>query len=309
MEAFLELLKSIFLGVIQGVTEFLPISSSGHLAIFKQILGMEEIGNSFDIFLHIGTLAAVFICYWRDIWKLFLEGIGILADSFSNVVLFLRKLVWSLSRKTSDEKYNNVRYKRVINSAYRKFVMLVIVSTIPTGLIGFFGNDVIEMAGQNLLVPGICLLITATLLLISDNLPDGDKTPKKVSYANAIFVGIAQGIATLPGISRSGTSITAELVCGFRRDFAVKYSFIMSIPAIIGAAIFKIKGMGSEGLGTLDYVNYIVGAVVAGVVGYICIKKMLDFVKGKKFKYFAYYCYVLGTICIVAFAYNVIKVN
>ncbi|MCR5834897.1 MAG: undecaprenyl-diphosphate phosphatase [Lachnospiraceae bacterium] len=301
MAEVLELLKAIFLGFVQGVTEFLPVSSSGHLAIFKQILGMGDVGISFDILLHLGTLMAVFVCYWRDILRLFLEGLGILADSISNIIIFIRK--------KTDKQYANVRYKRVIRTAYRKFALLVIVSTIPTGIIGILGKDLIEQAGQNLLVPGICLLITATLLLISDNLPDGNKTPKNVSYASAIFVGIAQGIATLPGISRSGTSITAELVCGFRRDFAVKYSFIMSIPAILGAAILDLKDFGSEGLGTLDYVNYIVGAITAGIVGYICIKKMLDFVKGKKFKYFAYYCYVLGSICIVAFAFNVIKMN
>jgi undecaprenyl-diphosphatase len=301
MAEVLELLKAVFLGFVQGVTEFLPVSSSGHLAIFKQILGMGDVGISFDILLHLGTLMAVFVCYWRDILRLFLEGLGILADSISNIIIFIRK--------KTDKQYANVRYKRVIRTAYRKFALLVIVSTIPTGVIGILGKDLIEQAGQNLLVPGICLLITATLLLISDNLPDGNKTPKNVSYASAIFVGIAQGIATLPGISRSGTSITAELVCGFRRDFAVKYSFIMSIPAILGAAILDLKDFGSEGLGTLDYVNYIVGAITAGIVGYICIKKMLDFVKGKKFKYFAYYCYVLGSICIVAFAFNVIKMN
>lgn len=285
----MELIKAIFLGFIQGVTEFLPVSSSGHLAIFKNILGMKDVGISFDILLHVGTLIAVGIVYWRDIARLFYDGIGIVIDSCVNVGIFFKM-------KISGE---NIRYRRVICSSYRKFALLVIVSTIPTGLIGVLGKNLIEEASASLLIPGVCLLITGTLLLISDNLPDGSKTPKRTTYKDAIFVGICQGIATLPGISRSGTTITAELFCGFRRDFAVKYSFIMSIPAILGAAVLDLKDFGSEGLEGTDIFNYLVGMVVAAVVGYICIKTMLVVVRNKKFKYFAYYCYVIGIVAIV----------
>lgn len=285
----MELLKAIFLGFIQGVTEFLPVSSSGHLAIFKNILGMEDVDISFDILLHLGTLIAVSVVYWRDIARLFFDGVGIVVDSCANIGMFFRM-------KFSGER---LRYRRVINSAYRKFALLVIVSTIPTGIIGVLGKGLIEKASASLLIPGVCLLITGTLLLISDNLPDGNKTPKRTTYGNAIFVGICQGIATLPGISRSGTTIAAELFCGFRRDFAVKYSFIMSIPAVLGAAVLDLKDFGSEGLEGTDVFNYIVGMAVAALVGYICIKTMLVVVKKKKFRYFAYYCYTIGMMAII----------
>lgn len=285
----MELLKAVFLGLIQGVTEFLPVSSSGHLAIFKNILGMEDVNISFDILLHVGTLIAVSIVYWRDIARLCADGIGIVVDSCVNVRIFFKM-------KFLGER---LRYRRIINSAYRKFALLVIVSTIPTGIIGVLGKNLIEEASATLLIPGICLLITGTLLLISDNLPNGEKTPKRTTYRDAIAVGICQGIATLPGISRSGTTITAELFCGFRRDFAVKYSFIMSIPAILGAAVLDLKDFGSGGLQETDIFNYIVGMTVAAVTGYICIKTMLVVVRRKQFKYFAYYCYVIGIVAIV----------
>jgi undecaprenyl-diphosphatase len=119
-------------------------------------------------------------------------------------------------------------------------VVLILVSTIPTGIIGFVGKDVVEQASELLIVPGICLIATAILLFIADRCKGGDKLPKDITYTNAFVVGIAQGVATLPGLSRSGTTITACLLSGFNRKFAVKYSFIMSIPAILGAMVFAV---------------------------------------------------------------------
>lgn len=289
-------IEALFLGLVQGLTEFLPVSSSGHLAIFKNIFGLQDIGLSFDILLHFGTLVAVFICYRKDIWQLICAGCGILTDSFINLLALFKNL-------RSDE---NVSYRKVINSSYRKFTMLVIVSTIPTGIIGVAGGNIIEKAGTTLLIPGICLIITSVLLRISDNLDEGDKTPKNTTYGNALFTGIAQGIATLPGISRSGTTIVACLLCGFKREFAVKYSFIMSIPAILGASILDIKDLGSENLAGEEIAMYITGAVVAAIVGYICIRTMLIIVKNKKFKYFSYYCLIIGIISIIAYFVKII---
>lgn len=285
----MSLLESIFLGIIQGLAEFLPISSSGHLAIFEKVFGMEEATISFDIFLHLGTLIAVFAVYWKDILRLIVDGCGLLIDSGFNCVEFAR------TKKNGEEP----QYRRVISTSYRKFALLVIVSTIPTGIIGIVGKDIVDSASDTLLIPGICLLVTAVLLLIADNVPDGMKTPKKTTMKDAIFIGICQGIATLPGISRSGTTITAGLLCGLRKDFVVKYSFLMSIPAILGAVVLEIPDMGSD-LASTGIGCYIAGIVCSAVVGYICIKTMLVVVKNKKFKYFSYYCALVGVIAIVA---------
>lgn len=141
----MELLKAIFLGFIQGVTEFLPVSSSGHLAIFKHVLGMEDVDISFDILLYLGTLIAVSVVYWRDIARLFFDGVGIVVDSCTNIGMFFRM-------KFSGER---LRYRIVTNSAYRKFALLVIVSTIPTGIIGALGKGIIEKASASLLIPAV----------------------------------------------------------------------------------------------------------------------------------------------------------
>lgn len=285
----MELIKAIVLGFIQGVTEFLPVSSSGHLVIFKNIMDMDAVGITFDILLHLGTLIAVCIVYWRDIFKIIKAGLGILEDSFVNVYSFIRLKLF----------HERPRYRKIIKSSYRKFTMLVIVSAIPTGIIGALGRNLIENASQTLLIPGFCFLITGTLLMISDKLTDGVKTPKNTTYVNAIFVGFCQGFAILPGISRLGATITAEFACGFRRDFAVKYSFIMSVPVILGATAFDFKNISSCAVSGLDVFGCIIGMLVAAVTGYVCIKTMLVVVRNKKFKYFAYYCYAVGVISVI----------
>lgn len=290
----MSLLQAILMGVIQGLTEFLPVSSSGHLAIFKILFGVEtDTGILYDILLHVGTLAAICFVYYKDIWKMIVEGCCIFRDVAVNVVLFFKN-------KTAADKEP---YRRIVNSSYRKFVMLVIVSTIPTGIIGVVGGDAVEMASEILIVPGICLIATAILLFIADRTKDGDKLPKNVTYTNAFGIGIAQGIATLPGLSRSGTTITACLLSGFNRNFAVKYSFIMSIPAILGAMVLQLKDFKDIKVTGTEVSYYIIGMLIAAVVGYICIKTMLVIVRRKKFTGFAVYCLIVGAISIGGYFY------
>ncbi len=281
----MELLKAIFLGFIQGVAEFLPISSSGHLAIFKNVLGFDtDTGLLFDVLLHLGTLAAVFVVFRKDIWELIKEGFAIIGQ-------FFKSLFGCLFKKQ--------KWQQVITTPYRRFVMMVIISTIPTGIMGILLEDAINAASATLIVPGILLLLNGVQLLISDHLPDGKLTEEDASYGKAAIVGVAQGIATFPGISRSGTTITACLACGFKREFAVKYSFIMSIPAILGALVLELLDFTPDMLSGSDMVNYLAGTLVSAVVGYICIKTMLVVVRGKKFKYFAYYCFAMGAFAVL----------
>ena len=285
------LLQAIIMGLIQGITEFLPVSSSGHLALFKALFHVNtDTGILFDVLLHLGTLIAIFVVYYKDICEMICEGIAIIIDFFVNIGIWFHNL---FSAKKS-------AYRKIVNSAYRRFVMLVIVSTIPTGIIGFLGSDLIEQASQTIFVPGICLLVTAVLLFIADRVRTGEKDMSTTSYGNAAFVGVCQGVATLPGLSRSGTTITACLLSGMERSFAVKYSFIMSIPAVLGAVVLELKDFHIAATPSSDLMAYLVGMLVAAVVGYICIKTMLVIVRKKKFLFFSVYCFIIGTIAIVA---------
>ncbi|WP_455718488.1 undecaprenyl-diphosphate phosphatase [Anaerosporobacter sp.] len=283
------ILQAIIMGIVQGVAEFLPISSSGHLAIMKYILHINDTGLLFNVMLHFGTLIAMFGAFWKDIKQLLIEGFGIIGDLFVNI----GRLVHNLFSKEKRE------YNKVIKTAYRKFVMLVVVSTIPTGILGILLQNVVEVTSETLIIPGLCLLLTGVLLLISDRTVPGKKRAKDVTYADAGIIGLAQGLATLPGLSRSGTTITACLSCGLDKNFAVKYSFIMSIPAILGAVILQMKDISTVAVDSTEVVGYVIGTLIATIVGYICIKTMLVVVRRKKYKGFAYYCFVVGSIAVI----------
>ena len=167
----MSLLEAIFMGIIQGLTEFLPVSSSGHLALFKILFGIEtETGMLFDVLLHFGTLLAICAVFYKDVARLIIEGLYILRNSIVNVAIFFHNN-FLLLKHASQKKKNSKKeldlgtYHPIANSGYRKFVLLILVSTIPTGIIGIIGKDVVEMASQILIVPGICLIITAICFL------------------------------------------------------------------------------------------------------------------------------------------------
>ncbi len=290
----MSLLQVIIMGIIQGATEFLPVSSSGHLALFKILFHVNtDTGLMFDVMLHLGTLIAIFAVYYKDIIRMVVEAFKIIRDVFINIVRFFRN-------KFGKEENE---YLKIVTNGYRKFVLLVIVSTIPTGIIGLVASDFVEMASEILLIPGICLIITSILLFISDRIQGGNKGPKNVSYTNGFIIGICQGIATLPGLSRSGTTIAACLISGFDRRFAVKYSFIMSIPAVLGAAILELKDFSTAALSGTEILYYVIGMAVAAIVGYICIKTMLVIVRNKKFTIFSIYCLIIGALSIGGYFY------
>ena len=288
----MNLLQAIFMGLIQGLTKFLPVSSSGHLAIFQQLFKMEtDTGVLFEVLLHLGTLVAVCVVFWKDVRNLVVHGIGLIVDLAVNG--------WSWLMNTI--KKENRPYRRVIKNAYRKFAALIIVTTIPTGIIGIVFRGPIEKAGSTLIVPGICLVITAIVLLLVDGRPNGKKKAKATNYKDAALIGVAQGIATLPGISRSGSTIAACVFLGLDRSFAVKYSFLASVPAIVGANILQLPHLGDSTITGGLIVNYLVGMLVAGVVGFVCIKLMINVVKRARYEYFAYYCAALGIVSIVCY--------
>ena len=286
------LIQSIFMGLIQGLTEFLPVSSSGHLALFKILFKVNtDTGMLFDVLLHIGTLIAIVVVYWRDVYKLIVELIHIIIDLIYNLIAWIKEL-----------RGERVPFRRIVCSTYRKFVVLVVVATIPTGIIGYVGRDFVTAAETILFIPGLCLIITAVILFLSDRAPAGKKGPRQISYTNAFIVGIVQGLATLPGISRSGSTIAASVFLGFRREFAVKFSFLMSIPAILGALVLELHGAASMEITGAMARNYVVGMIVSAVVGYIAIKLMLVIVKKRKFTYFSIYCLVIGVISLIGYA-------
>ncbi|MGI6029871.1 MAG: undecaprenyl-diphosphate phosphatase [Eubacteriales bacterium] len=268
-------LQAALYGLLQGLTEFLPVSSSGHLALAHSFFGVEDMETSaaaFDILLHFGTLVAVCGVYWRDIWQLILAFIGMCKDVIDH------------------------KGMRVGRDPYRRMCVMVIISILPLFVILPI-QDQISGVGAYPLAVGFLLWCTAGILYLADRSKGGHKTAQSAHFLDALKVGVAQAFATLPGISRSGSTIAAGMLCGFSKEFAVKFAFIMSIPAILGANILHIGDLMqvSKGQG----IPYLVGTLVAAVSGFGAIK-LIDFVaKRKDFRVFSYYCAVIGAAAIL----------
>lgn len=285
-------IQSVFLGIIQGITEFLPVSSSGHLSILRNLFGIRTDGGLlFDVMVHLGTVIAICVVFRRDVLRMIGETIRMVSDIWANGSVLIH------NKKEKDAR----RYKKILHNNYRRFVVMVLCATIPTAVIGYAARDLVTLATDSLLAPGIGLILTAVFLIIADVSENGKKIPKDISFTNSFLIGIAQGISTLPGLSRSGTTIAACLISGYDRKFAVKYSFIMAIPAILGAASMEIGQAFSGSVSLSQFFIYLAGAVTAGVVGYFSCRKMLTIVRKKKFRGFAIYCLILGSISIIGY--------
>ena len=272
----MSLLSAIFLGLVQGITEFLPISSSGHLAIAQQLLNSSvgaEVPGFFDVLLHLGTLFAVFAAYWEDIKDMVVE-------------LFCG--VRDLARHSTPTPVPPAR----------RMILLIIVATLPLFVIVPFEDQIDALSG-NLYFVAAALIVTGFLLFLSDRVPKGRKTAKNATLKDAIAVGIGQAIATCPGISRSGTTITVGCLVGYERSFAVRFSFLMSIPAILGANILSLKDA-METVIWADLPVYLVGVAVAAVSGYACIRLLKMIAAKGKFGAFAYYCWAVGLVTLIA---------
>ena len=267
---------SAVLGFLQGVAEFLPISSSGHLSLFQHFFGMEEPDSLFNILLHFATLIAVCVYYFQDVMEMMVEFFRGVAALFSRTP----------SRGNPPEG--------------RRLVLLVIVGTLPLFAV-LPVESKIEMLGGSPVFVSCALLVTGCVLFLSDRYGGGRKTAKNATIKDALLVGLAQGVATIPGLSRSGCTISAGVAMGFQRKFAVRYSFLLSLPAVFGATLLKvIKTIkAAEPLAEGILPKYLLGMAVAGVVGYFSIR-LVDLLASKgKFGAFAWYCWGAGLLFLV----------
>lgn len=282
----------ILLAIIQGITEFLPVSSFGHLCFLQNFLGMEQgPGVLLEVMLHMGTLAALIMTFQKDIRHLAAETMEMTMDVVGNISLYIH------NRRTGEQ----LHYAKVINNIYRKFAVLLMVSMIPTIFIGYTARRLVAISSESKLIPGIGILVTGIILLVIDHSRvGGTKAAKDASFSNAMWIGICQGLSVFPGLSRSGLTISAGLMGGFGRSFAVKYSYILSIPAIVGAMLMELGQFGAADMTVGLGFAYILGMLVTGVVGSVTIRFCLKLVHNGRFRYFAYYCFAAGIIALIA---------
>lgn len=274
-------LSAVLMGILQGVAEFLPISSSGHLALFQHFFSVENYEETqmlFTVLLHLGTLISVFVYYWRDVLELIQE--------------FFLGLAALFSRRGGHE--------RQTPPPARRLVLLIIVATLPLFLI-LPVKDLVEEAMNNVHFVSVALLATGFILWFSDRMARGRKTARNATVLDAVLVGLAQALGTLPGISRSGITISAGMLRGFERTFAVRFSFLMSMPAVLGANILSLKDVMETGAFHMEMLPlYLVGTVVAAVVGYFAIRLVNLLADKGKFGAFAWYCWIVGAVTLAA---------
>lgn len=254
----MEIIQIVILGLVQGLTEFLPISSSGHLVILQRIFAINENQLLISVLLHFGTLIPVLIVFRKDIFEI-------------------------LSFKKSK----------------RHFIFLIIVASIPTALMGIFFEDFFEKLFSSTISTAFMLIVTGFILLLGDRLANYDNTITNFKWLNAILVGLAQGFAIIPGISRSGSTITASLIQGLKKEDAARFSFILSIPVIGGAGLLKVFDAVSVGVNNFNVTAMALGILSSIVSGYIAIRYFIYILKKQKLIYFSYYCWILGTIILI----------
>ena len=272
----MNIFEAIMQGIIQGLTEFLPVSSSGHLSLYQHFTGNNGEGALlFSAVLHLGTLVAVFTAFRKTIWELIKELGFMIKDIFTG------KFKW-----------------KEMNPPRRAIIMMIIslLMLIPFYIFKDFFEGVSE--DSDIIVEGICFLYTATILFLSDRCVKGNKKFGDITVKNAVTVGAFQGVALLPGVSRSGSTISGGLFCGFERETAVQYSFILGIPAILGGCLLQVKDAVDQKAMDIEPLNFAVGFIVSAIVGICAIKMVNWLVKSDKFKIFAVYTLILGVVVI-----------
>ena len=269
-------LQALVLGIIQGLTEFLPISSSGHLVLVQSIYsrwyGLDLDGMlTFDILLHVGTLISVVLVFWKDLSGMFWEFFRMVKDLFKGKPDFGK-------------------------NANRKMIALLFIAMIPMAF-ALLIKGKIESVLMFPLPVGIALLFTGVVLYITDAMPTGRKRTMDMKYKNALFVGVVQLFAVIPGLSRSGTTIFGGVFSGLDKKFAVKFSFLLSIATILGGMATDIKNIAS--VKTAEIAPTIGGMIAAAIVGIFAIKFLVALLNKGKYKYFSYYCWTVGILTIV----------
>ena len=255
----MDIIQSLILGVVQGVTEFLPISSSGHLVLFQKLFGLKEPPIFFDTLIHFATLLAI--------------------------VFYLRKEIWSIVSGLN-KKEN------------QRLVGLIVLATIPAVILGFLIKDKIEVIFNSLALLSITFFITAVILFFTKFFGNGQKTLVNLGWFGSLFVGLFQALAILPGVSRSGSTISAGLFMGLKREDAFRFSFLLAIPAIFGAMVLQIFDFNWNSLNGGFLVNFI-GFLAALIFGFLSLKILEKITTKGKLHYFAYYCLVLGLITLI----------
>ena len=264
-------LEAVLLGIVQGLTEFLPVSSSGHLVLAQEWLGLKQDDIIFEVFVHFGTLLAVVIAFWQDVKKL----ITAVSGWFGNI-------------SSSVDYFKNDRYFRI--------AIFILIGSLPAAVVGLFFPYVFEKAFALPFLVSCMLIVTGIILLATQWI---STKHTEVKFGNSVLMGLAQALAIIPGISRSGSTIAVGMFMGLDKIEAARFSFLLSLPVIMGATLLKTLHILKNPLAFQQVLPIIIGTVTAFISGYLAIRFLLDLIRREKLSYFAYYCFAAGIIGII----------
>lgn len=271
----MELLQAIILGIVQGLTEFIPVSSSGHLVLVPAFFGWDDQGLAFDVGLHVGTMVAVIGYFWRDWWRMSTSGLRDLGNGAL------------LRREPAKDT---------------QMLLLLALGTVPAGIVALLFDDWIEANLREPWLVAIALVVAGTVMLIAERVGRMERTADSIGLRDVLVIGLAQACALFPGVSRSGATISAGLVQGLRRDDAARFAFLLGTPAFAGAAVLKAFDLGGED--SPDLAMLAVGMVTSGIVGFAAIHYLLRFLRTRTLVPFVIYRYVLAAITLLAVAFD-----
>lgn len=282
----MDIIQAIILGIVQGLAEFLPVASAGQVILVTHILGVtfptQSGALAFNTLLHFGTLTAIVLFFWRELIKIIKGFIFSINDVFRG-------------KFRAGLKGDN----------YKRLSWLLIVSTIPASILGIFFTKTFEVLFNNVVAVGIFLLINGVILWISGYPKKGNKKVNGITFKNALFIGIFESLALFPGISRSGSSITAGLLSGIERECAAKYAFLMAVPVITAAVVVELKNIGA--LSETNTIALVSAYVAVVVFGYLSLGLLIRIIKSTSLRIFAYYCWIVGGLTLIlSYIYGII---
>ncbi len=278
----MSVLDALILGLVQGLTEFLPVSSSGHLVLMQHYLGVQQIGLSFDVLVHLATLLAVVVYFWQDVKKLVIAFFSIIRGALGS----------RSARRTRLDAESRM---------YRRLVWMVILGAIPAALAGYFLEDFFKKLFESVLVVGLALMVTGLILWGAEWLQSRKQRRRELgamTSLDALIIGIGQAVAITPGISRSGTTIATALARGLDRVAAARYSFLLSLPVIFGAGLLQARDILKVGV-EYSWQALAVGGVASFVAGLLAIRVLMAVLERSKLTIFSYYCWALGLVVVL----------
>lgn len=286
----MDIIRDIFLGMVQGITGFLPVSSTGHFLLLSRLFGMDDGYTTFFLcLLKISSLIGVVVVLFKDIVKIIIGAYQLIQDLFANIVIFFRNLIFKRGEG----------YYVLDTNLYKRVVIMMLISSLSTYFTAVFIKNIADNSGEIPMMIGICFVISAIILVISESVAGGKRTLKNIGFFDGLIIGVVQGLTVIPGLSRVAMTYAVALLLGFGRSTAIKYSCYLAIPSIVGSALYNIHALAGTSIDLENFANIIGAMIVCGILSTFVLRYILNMVKKSIMPMFAMYGGIVGVLVIL----------